>query len=319
MAFVYLDIGEEKLELKNKFVRLSMMLILTLLLITGCKIQSVEEFDKKEKIESEEIVDSGEELDSKKQDENEDKDKEEIAKKSKEKSVSENKDSKEKDTKKDTNKDTNKDTKETRKKNTDSIEKDKTKSNNKEVSKADTRKGDTSKKKSLNKDKTTSQTQTKPVEKPKPQPDKVQVKPEPKPQVKPQPKPQPQPVKKYVTLEIRVDTILKNYDKLDEKLKNEKFVPSSGVVFVKTKFELKDGETPLDILAKTGIHMDSQGSGGSAYVRGINNVYEFSCGELSGWMYKVNGSYPNSGVGAYTLKDGDVVSFNYTCNLGRDL
>ena len=121
MAFVYLDIGEEKLELKNKFVRLSMMLILTIFLITGCKIQSVEEFDKKGKIESEEIVDSiidsDEEIDSKEQDENEDKDKEEISEKSKAKSVSENKDSKEKDT----NEDTKKATKEATSKNTDSV------------------------------------------------------------------------------------------------------------------------------------------------------------------------------------------------------
>ena len=34
----------------------------------------------------------------------------------------------------------------------------------------------------------------------------------------------------------------------------------------------------------------------SVYIEGINNLYEFDCGELSGWMYKVNGWFPNYGL-----------------------
>ena len=58
---------------------------------------------------------------------------------------------------------------------------------------------------------------------------------------------------------------------------------------------------------------------GSVYVQGINNLYEFSCGELSGWMYRVNGVFPNYGCSKYVLKDGDVVEWVYTCDLGRDV
>jgi hypothetical protein len=36
-------------------------------------------------------------------------------------------------------------------------------------------------------------------------------------------------------------------------------------------------------------------------------------------MYKVNDWYPNYGCSRYPLKDGDVIEWNYTCNLGRDL
>lgn len=57
----------------------------------------------------------------------------------------------------------------------------------------------------------------------------------------------------------------------------------------------------------------------SVYVEGINHLYEFSAGELSGWMYKVNGVYPNYGCSQYVLKDGDVIEWNYTVDLGRDL
>ena len=58
----------------------------------------------------------------------------------------------------------------------------------------------------------------------------------------------------------------------------------------------------------------------SYYVEGINNLYEFDCGEQSGWMYAVNGWYPNYGCSAYTLSDGDVIGWAYTCNgYGADL
>jgi hypothetical protein len=57
----------------------------------------------------------------------------------------------------------------------------------------------------------------------------------------------------------------------------------------------------------------------SAYIEGINNLYEFDVGELSGWMYEVNGWYPNYGCSRYQCKPGDVIEWNYTCDLGRDL
>ena len=57
----------------------------------------------------------------------------------------------------------------------------------------------------------------------------------------------------------------------------------------------------------------------SAYIEGIANLYEFDCGELSGWMYKVNGWFPNYGCSRYRLTEGDVVEWVYTCDLGNDV
>ena len=51
----------------------------------------------------------------------------------------------------------------------------------------------------------------------------------------------------------------------------------------------------------------------SVYIEGINNIYEFDCGELSGWLYKVNNESPGVGCSLYKLKDGDVVEWIYTC------
>lgn len=47
---------------------------------------------------------------------------------------------------------------------------------------------------------------------------------------------------------------------------------------------------------------------------------EFDCGSDSGWMYCVNGSFPGVGASAYTLSNGDVMRWQYTCKgYGADI
>lgn len=100
-------------------------------------------------------------------------------------------------------------------------------------------------------------------------------------------------------------------------------LPSNGVILSPQKVDFKEGDTVFDIFSKTvkskGIQMEYTGTGSAVYIEGIDNLYEFDCGKYSGWMYEVNGEYPNYGVGAYKLKSGDNIVFNYTCDLGRDL
>lgn len=142
-----------------------------------------------------------------------------------------------------------------------------------------------------------------------------------------QPKP-PVEKKRTVTIAIRVDTLLKNWDLLDPALQSEKYVPKNGVILKQTHYELlSEKDTVWDVLQRATkehkIQMEYQGANeniyNSVYVEGINHLYEFSAGELSGWMYQVNGVYPNYGCSQYVLKDGDVIEWNYTVDLGRDL
>ena len=151
-----------------------------------------------------------------------------------------------------------------------------------------------------------------------------------KPQVteKPQQRTEQTPKKRSVTIAIRVDTLLKNWDLLDPSLQSEKYVPNNGVILKTTTYELlSDNDTVWDVLQRATkehkIQMEYQGPNeniyNSVYVEGINHLYEFSAGPLSGWMYKVNGVYPNYGCSQYTLKDGDVIEWHYTVDLGRDL
>lgn len=91
-----------------------------------------------------------------------------------------------------------------------------------------------------------------------------------------------------------------------------------------TELEIVDGDTVLEALIaitmKYGIHMDYRGGrGATAYIQGMGNVYEFDRGQGSGWMYRVNGVFPDRGAGVVPLCGGDRVEWLYTTNLGQDL
>ena len=125
------------------------------------------------------------------------------------------------------------------------------------------------------------------------------------------------------TISISCATILNNMS--DLKSGKEEFVPSDGWILAASEVEFTEGESVHDILQRVckdaGIQMESSFTPAynTAYVEGINNLYEFDCGQLSGWMYNVNGWFPNYGCSKYTVQDGDVINWVYTCNLGKDV
>ena len=125
------------------------------------------------------------------------------------------------------------------------------------------------------------------------------------------------------TFSIECSTILNNLSELDEdKLE---IVPSNGVILKKYKAKFYEGESVFDVLQRVceenDIHLESSWTPiyNSAYIEGIANLYEFDCGSLSGWMYRVNGWYPNYGCSRYQLAQGDKVEWRYTCDLGSDI
>ena len=125
------------------------------------------------------------------------------------------------------------------------------------------------------------------------------------------------------TFSIECSTILNNLKDLDPD--KRELVPSNGVILAPTKVTFYEGESVFDVLQRVckekGIHLESSWTPiyNSAYIEGIHNLYEFDCGELSGWMYRVNGWYPNYGCSRYQLADGEVVEWRYTCDLGEDV
>lgn len=140
---------------------------------------------------------------------------------------------------------------------------------------------------------------------------------------KPDDPPKPE-TKMSCTIEIRCDTILNNMGDLEKGL--DEFVPADGTILPTTTVTFTQGETVLDVLervcAEWGIQLEYSWTPayGSYYIEGINHLYEFSCGQQSGWMYKVNGWFPNYGCSKYILDAGDEIVWCYTCKgLGTDV
>lgn len=129
---------------------------------------------------------------------------------------------------------------------------------------------------------------------------------------------------KQCTITIRCDTILNNMNDLTAG--KEAYVPANGVILDTSTVEFTEGETVFDVLQRVcdyaGIQLEYSWTPvyDSYYVQGINNLYEFDCGSQSGWMFKVNGWFPNYGCSKYTLEDGDDIVWSFTCNgLGEDI
>lgn len=102
-------------------------------------------------------------------------------------------------------------------------------------------------------------------------------------------------------------------------------LPKDGILFAPQEVTFYEGESVFDLLQRVcrenKIQLEASFTPlyNSAYVEGIGNLYEFDCGSGSGWMYRVDGWYPNYGCSRYALKAGERVEWRYTCDLGRDI
>lgn len=126
------------------------------------------------------------------------------------------------------------------------------------------------------------------------------------------------------TITIVCDTILDNLSALEEG--KSPYVPRDGVILPRTTVSFAPGDTVFQVLQKVCAAGELQLEYSwtplydSYYIEGINHLYEFDCGVESGWMYKVNETFPNYGCSAYTLQDGDEIVWCFTCNgLGADV
>lgn len=126
-----------------------------------------------------------------------------------------------------------------------------------------------------------------------------------------------------VTVLAECSTVLSHMDIIDPAVNPPEVVPEDGVIIARCEVSLPEGATAFDALAaaarKQRVRVDYTGSAYGTYVRGIGYVTEFGFGELSGWMYTVNGEFPDVSVSDRVLGSGDVVEFRYTCDLGRDV
>lgn len=125
----------------------------------------------------------------------------------------------------------------------------------------------------------------------------------------------------YCSFIVDCNKALESAD-LSQNLRN--VLPENGIIYSGNP-EFNQGESVFDLLKRlmkeSGIPLEFSSSPayGSKYIKGINSLHEFDCGELSGWTYFVNGSRPSYGCDKYIIKPGDDIRWYYTCNLGNDI
>lgn len=121
-----------------------------------------------------------------------------------------------------------------------------------------------------------------------------------------------------VSISIDCKTILNNMNDLKDGY--EQFIPTNGMILSTEQFKVKKNTTVIDVLKKATseneIKLVTVSSGFGLYVKGIGQIEEKICGSSSGWMYKVNGNFPEYGASSYRLKDGDKIEWRFTCKQG---
>ncbi len=127
----------------------------------------------------------------------------------------------------------------------------------------------------------------------------------------------------FVTFSVTCGTAAANPDRIDESVNPLSVIPEDGVLVAERQLGLPEGATAFDALTAAAreekLRVDYNGTAYGVYVRSIGGICEFGFGEMSGWMYRVNGEIPDRSAGMYELSDGDVVEFVYTCDMGNDL
>lgn len=107
-----------------------------------------------------------------------------------------------------------------------------------------------------------------------------------------------------------------------------------GTIISQTKVPFKSGENiaqvTIRLLDHKGIGYSYTGSvTGNFYLASIKNfevnntpydsMGEFDAGTGSGWMITLNGWFIDKSTAAFTVSDGDVIQWKYTCQVGKDI
>ena len=119
--------------------------------------------------------------------------------------------------------------------------------------------------------------------------------------------------KSYCTVTIQCKEILSHREKLKDGY--EDFVPVSGYLLRNASVKYEEGDTVYTLLQRTcrenGIKLGAKSTAFGMYVYSLNYLPEKACGGTSGWVYYVDGNFPNVSVDHYNLHGGEVIEFKY--------
>ena len=99
---------------------------------------------------------------------------------------------------------------------------------------------------------------------------------------------------------------LQNTEKLE-------ILPEDGIIYKTETACFSTGESVFDILKRelttNKIHFEFNQT--PTYFQAIGNIYEKDFGDMSGWVYTVNGESPTVGCDSYFPESGDAICFEY--------
>ncbi len=120
------------------------------------------------------------------------------------------------------------------------------------------------------------------------------------------------------SVEIRCDSIL------GRDISGDWTPPADGVLMPATPVKFTRGESVYDVLRRVcknsglDINYNFLPMISGYYITRIGGLQELDCGPNSGWLYRVNGWYPNYGPSKYEVEEGDVIVWAYSCDGGAD-
>ncbi len=92
-------------------------------------------------------------------------------------------------------------------------------------------------------------------------------------------------------------------------------LPADGIM-ADCEVPYTEGMTAMDALKAAAKLKGIEFVESHGYVRGIGGLYEKDCSGSSGWIFNVNGEYPNVSCDKYKLNENDTMTFIYTAEQG---
>ena len=74
-----------------------------------------------------------------------------------------------------------------------------------------------------------------------------------------------------------------------------------------------------DALKASNLPFQTGNSDTGLYITSIAGLSQQDNGPLSGWIYKVNNTFPSEAPSVYKVKPGDLITWVYTNDLGKDV
>ena len=90
-------------------------------------------------------------------------------------------------------------------------------------------------------------------------------------------------------------------------------IPENGIIYKSESASFSAGESAFDILKRelTNNKIHFEFNQNPVYLQGVGNIYEKDFGDMSGWVYTVNGQSPTVGCAEYFPVSGDTICFEY--------